>query len=153
MTDTTAHSTSTWGEGQRGPRDEEVSPAATGWTGWIVFASIMLMMVGVLQGAYGFIALVNDDWVVWGNQGTLYVELTTWGLVHLALGVVLVLAGVGLLFGNVVARAVAVLVAVLSVIANFLFIPAYPVWSLFVITINVLVIWAVTVHGREARAT
>jgi hypothetical protein len=61
------------------------------------------------------------------------------------------LSGIGLLSGNILARTVAVIVASLSLIANFFFIPVYPLWALTVIVIDVLVIWAVTAHGREMR--
>ena len=92
---------------------------------------------------------LNDDWVVWGNRANLYVDMTAWGWVHLIGGVIVVLAGLGLFTGNIVARTIAVIVAGLSLIANFLFIPAYPVWALTVITLDVLVIYAIMAHGRE----
>ena len=63
----------------------------------------------------------------------------------------MVLAGIGLFSGNMLARIVGVIVASLSLIANFFFIPAYPLWALIVITIDVLVIWALTAHGSEMR--
>lgn len=141
------------------PSTEPVAPTArqaparptepTGWVGWIMFGGVMMIIVGALQAIYGFIALVNDEWVVWGNQANLYIDLSTWGWVHLIGGGIVLAAGIGLFTGNVLARAVAVVVASLSLIANFLSMPAYPVWSLVMIGINVLVIWAVVAHGRE----
>jgi hypothetical protein len=104
-----------------------------------------------MNAIHGFIALVNDEWVVWGNRADLYLDLTTWGWVHLLVGIVVFLAGIGLLSGNVLARAIAVIVASVGIIANFLFIPAYPVWALTVIAVNVFVIYALTAHGRELR--
>jgi hypothetical protein len=86
---------------------------------------------------------------VWGNRAPLYLDLTPWGWVHLGIGVVLVLTGLGLLSGNILARTIAVFVAGLSIMANFLFMPAYPVWSLTIITIDVFVIFALTAHGRD----
>jgi hypothetical protein len=71
--------------------------------------------------------------------------------VHFLVGIAVFLAGLGLLSGNVLARAVAVLLASISVIANFLFIPAYPVWALTIIAIDVFVIYALTAHGGELR--
>lgn len=123
----------------------------SGWVGWNIFAAIMLMIGGGLQMIYGFIALVNDEWVVWGNRASLYLDLTTWGWVHLVGGAVVLLAGIGVLSGNILARTIGVIVASLSLIANFMFIPAYPIWSLTVITLDVLVIWALTAHGREMK--
>jgi len=122
---------------------------ATGWVGWVIFAATMMIIGGGLNALYGLVAVVNDDWVVWTNRNAAYLDLTTWGWVHIALGALVVLAGFGVLSGNVVARTVGVILAGLSIVANFLFLPVYPVWSLIVITIDVLVIWALTAHGRE----
>jgi hypothetical protein len=125
----------------------------TGWTGWIAFAGVMMVIAGSLQAIYGFIALVNDEWVVWGNRASVYLDLTTWGWIHLVGGAIVALAGVGVFSGNVLARAVGVVVAVLSLVVNFLFIPAYPIWAITVVVVDLLVIWALTVHGGEMRRT
>lgn len=123
----------------------------TGWVGWIYFASVLMILAGILNAIHGLIAIVNDEWVVWGNRGDLYLDLTEWGWVHLGVGIVLVLAGFGVLTGNVLARAVAVVLACLSVVANFLYIPAFPVWAIIIIAIDVFVIYALTAHGGEMR--
>lgn len=123
----------------------------TAWTGWIAFAGVMMVISGGLNATYGVIALVNDDWVVWGERGSLLIDLSAWGWIHLVVGLVLVLAGIGVFTGNVLARIVGVIVAAVSLIANFLFIPAYPLWAIIVVSIDVLVIWALTAHGREMR--
>ncbi len=124
----------------------------TGWTGWIAFAGIMMIIAGSLNALYGIIALVNDEWVVWGDRGSLLLDLTQWGWVHVIVGLVLVLSGIGVFSGNLLARTVGVVVAGVSLIANFLFIPAYPLWALAVVTIDVLIIWALTAHGSEMRS-
>lgn len=123
----------------------------TGWTGWIAFAGIMLIIGGSLNLIYGIIAAVNDEWVVWTNRADVYLDLTEWGWAHIILGSIVLLSGIGLFTGNVLARTVAVIVAGVSMLVNFFFIPVYPVWALTVITIDILVIWAVTAHGREMR--
>jgi hypothetical protein len=123
----------------------------SGWTGWITFAGVLMVISGGLNAFYGLIGIVNDEWVVWGNRANLYLDITEWGWVHLILGLVVLFSGIGLFSGNVLARSVAVIVASISIFANFFFIPAYPVWALVVITIDVLVIWAVTAHGWEMR--
>jgi hypothetical protein len=110
-----------------------------------------MILAGTMNAIHGFIAIVNDEWVVWGNRADVYLDLTTWGWVHLIIGIAVLLAGIGLLSGNVLARAVAVLLAGIAIIANFLFIPAYPVWALTIIAINVFVIYALTAHGGELR--
>lgn len=125
----------------------------TGWVGWIWFAGVMMMLAGGLEFMHGLIAAINDEWVVWGNRADLYLDLSTWGWVHMILGAVVFLAGIGVLSGNILARIVGVALACLSLIANFLFLPAFPVWAVVVIVIDLLVIYALTVHGREVRAT
>jgi hypothetical protein len=124
----------------------------TGWTGWIVFAGVMLLIAGSLNIFYGIIAAVNDDWVVFTNRSAVYLDVSDWGWVHIILGGIVFLAGIGVFSGNILARIVGVIVASISLMANFLFIPVYPLWALTVITIDALVIWALTAHGREMRA-
>ena len=124
----------------------------TGWVGWIWFAAIMMMIGGALQAIHGLVAVVNDEWVVWGNRANLYLDISEWGWVHLIVGIVVFLSGLGVLSGNVLARFVGVVLASLSLVANFLYLPAYPLWAIVIIAIDVLVIYALTVHGREARA-
>jgi hypothetical protein len=125
----------------------------TGWTGWIAFAGVMMVLGGALAIFQGIVAIANDTWVVWTNTANVVVDLTQWGWIHLAIGVVAVLAGVGVFTGNVAARMVGVLVAGISLLANFLFLPAYPIWALSIMAVDVLVIWALVVHGGELRDT
>ena len=131
----------------------ETAQATTpsGWTGWIVFAGLMMVIAGTMNAIYGFIALIEDEWVVWGNEAVMVVDVTQWGWIHLILGVVVILAGLGALSGNTAARIVAVIVAGISLLVNFVALPIYPIWSLLVITVDVLVIWALIVHGRELK--
>jgi hypothetical protein len=76
-------------------------------------------------------------------------DATTWGWIHLILGVVVALAGFAVMAGRVWGRVVGITLAVLSAVANFLFIPYYPFWSLTVIALDIFVIWALAAHGRE----
>jgi hypothetical protein len=119
------------------------------WGGWIIFASVIMVLAGAMNAIHGLVAIVDDEWVVWTNRGDLYFDLTTWGWIHLGVGIAVVLAGLGLLTGNVLARTIAVLLAGVSIIANFLYMPAYPVWALTIIAIDVFVIYALTAHGRD----
>jgi hypothetical protein len=128
----------------------ERSGAAVGFT---YFASIMLLLIGVFQAIAGLTAIVKDEANIYVNtQDASYIlslDTTTWGWVHLLLGIVVFLAGLGVLAGQVWARTVGVLVAAGAIIVNFAFIPIYPIWSLAIITLGVLVVWALTVHGRD----
>jgi hypothetical protein len=123
----------------------------SGWTGWIAFAGVIMIISGGLNALYGLIGVVNDEWVVWTNRSSLYLDISQWGVVHLVVGLVMLLAGIGVFSGNILARTVGVIAASVSLIANFFFIPAYPLWALIVITIDLLVIWALTAHGKEMR--
>ena len=124
----------------------------TGWTGWILFASIIMVIAGTLNAIYGLVAIVNDEWVVWGNRGSVYFDITAWGWVHLILGLVVVAAGIGIMSGIMVARIVAVIVVGISMIVNFAAIPIYPMWSVVVLALEFFVLWALVVHGRELKA-
>jgi hypothetical protein len=128
------------------------SPDPTGWTGWVVFASFMMFLVGAFQAIQGLVALFDDGFYL-VTSGNLVVDVNynVWGTVHLILGVLLLLSGAGVLTGNLAARTVGVILAALSAVANLVFIEAYPFWSIIIITVDVLVIYALTVHGRELR--
>jgi hypothetical protein len=135
--------------GYNSPRGAE--SGRSGWTGWIAFAGIMMVISGALNALYGLIALLNDDWVVWTNRGSLYLDISNWGWIHLGIGIVVLISGIGVFSGNILARTVGVIAATISLIANFFFIPAYPIWAVTVVVINGLVIWALTAHGAEMR--
>lgn len=138
-------------------RPGSVVPGRTGgsrWTGWIVFAAVLLLLVGLLQVLQGLVALFDDDFYAVGSDALpLGADYTVWGVVHLLVGVLACLIGVGLLAGNLVARGAAVVLAGFSALANLAFLTAYPVWSLTVIAIDVLVIHAVVVHGGELESS
>jgi hypothetical protein len=130
---------------------QPVPPQRTGWLGWIAFAGIMMMVLGTFHGIAGLTALFNDEYYLVRPEGLVVeVDYTAWGWLHLALGAVLVGAGASLFVGNMFGRVIGVIVATLSAIANLAFIASYPVWSVVMIAIDVLVIYAIVVHGREA---
>lgn len=131
---------------QRKSNQREYSGGAVAAT---VTAGIFMMMVGVMHLIQGLIAIVNDEFYVVGKEYVFQFDLTSWGWIHLFAGVVVGLAGMALFQGAVWARTVAVVVACLSILANFMWLPYYPLWSLTLIAFNILVIWAVTAHGRD----
>ena len=134
----------------RSPYQADDQPS--GWTGWVVFAGVMMLLIGAIHAVQGFVALLRDTYYLVGEQGlVVQVDYTAWGWVHLGLGILVVLAGIALLAGQMWARVIAVILASASVIVNIAFIGAYPLWSMVIIAIDVLVIWAVTVHGREMK--
>src|SRR5215211_6037081 len=126
--------------------DEEYSGGAVALT---TFASVILMIAGVFQSLAGLAAIVNDEKFLVTEDYLLKADTTAWGWVHLTLGLVLFLAGLALLQGAVWARTIAVVLASLSAIANFLWLPVQPWWAIIMITLNIFIIWAVTAHGRD----
>ena len=124
----------------------------SGWAvGFILFAAIMMIMSGVFQALQGIIAIFENEFYVATRNYTFQFDATTWGWIHLILGLLVAFAGWGLLSGRTWARAAAITLAVLSAIANFLFIPYYPFGSITAIVIGVSVIWAVAAHGGDLR--
>ena len=124
----------------------------TAWAGWVVFGGVMLIMLGAFQIIEGLVALFDDGFYLVNADGLVVnVNYNTWGWIHLVIGVVGVLAGLGLLAGNMAARVVGVVIAFLSALVNLAFISAYPVWSAIMITVDVIVIYAIVVHGRELK--
>lgn len=120
------------------------------WSGWVVFAAAMLILVGLYQAIEGLVALVNRNFYLVGSEGLVVnVNFAAWGVVHLVVGVVAVLAGFGVLAGKEAARIAGIVLAALSAFVNLAFIAAYPLWVLIIIVLDVIVIYALAVHGRE----
>jgi hypothetical protein len=139
---------SQYGAASRGER--ETSGLAAGF---ILFAAIMMIMAGTFQALAGLVAIFENQFYVATREYVFQFDATTWGWIHLVLGVIVVLAGWGLLSGQTWARVVGITLALLSAIANFMFIPDYPFWSMIVIALDIFVIWALAAHGREFRDT
>jgi hypothetical protein len=129
---------------------DRADQATSGWAvGFILFAAIMMIMNGVFQALAGLIAIFENEFYVATRNYLFKFDVTTWGWIHLIVGIIVALAGWGLLSGRTWARVVGITLAVLSAIANFLFIPYYPFWSLLIVALDVFVIWAIATHGRE----
>ena len=118
-------------------------------SGLIVFAAVAMIMIGVFQVIQGLVALFNDDFYVVGQKWIFEFDLTTWGWIHLIIGIGIAVAGFFVLNGAVWARVVGIGVAGISAVVNFMWLPFYPIWSLLIIALDVLVIWALSVHGRD----
>ncbi|WP_197319395.1 hypothetical protein [Saccharomonospora sp. NB11] len=139
-------------------REESLSPYARedrgGGMGGIAFASTLLFLAGAYQVIVGLTALLNNDFYVVTSSGLVVdVNYTAWGWVHLALGVVAVAAALGLMTGQTWARVTGIAMAAVSAIINLAFIPAYPLWALVVIALDIVVIYAIAVHGSSRAAT
>ncbi len=129
---------------------EQASSDYSGWAvGWAGFAGVMLTVIGIFDVVQGIVALVNDTFYVVGEEWVFEFDVTVWGWIHIIIGIVLILSGIGIFTANVLARTVGVIVASLAMIANFAWLPYYPIWSITIIAICVAVIWALTAHGHD----
>jgi hypothetical protein len=120
-------------------------------SGWalsgVVFAASILTMIGVFQVIAGLVAIFDDEFFVVARNYTFDLDTSTWGWIHLLLGILLVVTGFGLFSRQTWAGVTAILLAMLTAIENFFFIPYYPFWSILVIALAVWVIWALTRPG------
>ena len=130
-------------------RVEEAPSGAA--VGFILFAAIMMIMAGVFQAISGLVAIFQNEFYVATRNYLFQFDATTWGWIHLLVGLIVAFAGWGLLSGRTWARVVGITVALVSATANFLFIPYYPFWALTIITLDIFVIWAIAAHGGELR--
>jgi hypothetical protein len=122
--------------------------------GWVVglslFAGIMMMITGLFNAMEGVVALAQNEVFAITPRYIFAIDLTTWGWIHIILGIVVVAAGVGVVTGQLWGRVVGIGIATLTMLANFAFIPYYPIWSLLIIALNIFVIWALCVYDRDA---
>ncbi|SEM27108.1 DUF7144 family membrane protein [Nonomuraea pusilla] len=135
-------------------RAETEEPAqVTGWAGWVMFAGVAMIVVGCFQAVMGLVALFNSGFYLITRGGlAIPASLTAWGWVHLIMGVIVALAGAAIIAGQTWGRVVGIALATIQAIVNFAWFPAYPLWSLIVMIVDALVIYALAVHGREMRA-
>jgi hypothetical protein len=120
----------------------------SGWAvGGIVFAASMLTLIGVFQVIAGLVAVFDDEFFVVTRNYTFDLDVTAWGWLHLIIGALMVVVGLGLFGRRTWAGVTAIMLAMLSAVMNFFFIPYYPLWSIVVIALDVWVIWALTRPG------
>jgi hypothetical protein len=138
--------------------DAEVSsgaskyPPVSPWIGWIAFAGVSMCLLGAFHVFQGLVALFQEEYFLVAESGLLVnVSFTAWGWVHVIGGVVVVIAGLCVFGGQVWARAVGVLVALVSAVTSLAFMSAYPLWSVIMIGLDVVIIWALTVHGSDIK--
>lgn len=131
----------------------DYSARQSGWVGWIVFAAAMLVMLGFFHIIQGLVALFRNEEVFVAGSASLIVSVdyTAWGWTHVIGGTIAILVGACLMTGQMWARIAAVLIALVSAMINVAFLPAYPIWSALMIVVDILVIWAVTLHGSELK--
>jgi hypothetical protein len=117
--------------------------------GFAFFAGFMMIMVGVFDMIEGFAALFKKDFYAVTPNYVFHFNSSTWGWIHMLLGLIILLAGLGVFSGAVWARTVGVILAGIVGVTNFAFIPIYPIFSIVIVAVCIFVIWALTVHGRD----
>ncbi|HEY3007212.1 MAG TPA: hypothetical protein VGJ63_03990 [Micromonosporaceae bacterium] len=129
--------------------DTSTRGAKQAWAvGGMVLAATLLIMVGIWQVFEGIAAIAKDDVFVRGVSYAYKFNLTTWGWIHLILGALMVIAGFGLFTVATWARVLGIAFAVLSALAQFAFVPYYPLWSLTILAVDVFIIWSLAVARR-----
>lgn len=122
----------------------------SGWAvGWTAFAGIMMILSGIWWIIAGIAAIANDNLFVLTEDYIFKFDLTTWGWIHLLVGILVVFAGFALFSGKVWARTVGVIIAVLAGLVAFSWIPYYPIWGILFIAISIAIIWSLTAHGDD----
>jgi hypothetical protein len=126
--------------------------ASTGWTGWVHFAGVILNINGLLSSLLGLVALTGPDAYYLSAPGALFIfDAQGWGWWNVALGVFFIVTSLALISCATWARIAAVVVAGLSAVVQLMLIPMQAWWSLIVIAIDVLIMYAVIAHGEELR--
>ena len=126
--------------------------AEEGVSGWAWFTGALMGLVGIFQVITGIVALAGTGYYTVASRNLVTdAGYTTWGWVHLILGLVLLVTGGGLAFGNTVARVAGVALAGLSAVVNLAFIPAAPFAATLIIGLDVFLIYTITVHGGEPK--
>jgi hypothetical protein len=125
---------------------DEPSGAAIGFS---AFAAFMLLMMGMFQALAGIAAIANDEKFAVTEDYVIKLDTTQWGWIHLIIGIIVFLSGIGIFTGNVLARTVGVIAALGAAVSAFVYLPIQPVWSSILIAVSVTVIWALTAHGRD----
>ena len=116
---------------------------------WSIFAAVMMGLLGIWWVILGISGIAKDDLFVVTAKYAFKFNVTTWGWIHLVLGIVVILAAAAVFRGAVWGRTVGVVLAALSGLIAFAWLPAYPVWGVILVAASVFVIWALTVHGRD----
>jgi hypothetical protein len=124
----------------------------TGWVGWIVFAAVFMVTIGAINAIQGLAALFRDEgyWVTLGGNVVTF-DVTAWGWIHLIFGILLVIVGILLIQGSTFARVLGIALVALNMISQFAFTTLYPFWALIAIALDIVIIYALIVHGRELK--
>jgi hypothetical protein len=123
------------------------------WTGWVVFAGLLMIVIGILDFFEGLIAIIRGEYYVLSANQVIVFDTTAWGWITLLWGIVVGLTGAALLGGKSWARWLTIVVASLNFIVQLGFVGSsqYPLWALVILTLNVLVLYALIVRWGDVR--
>lgn len=132
---------------------QEPERDTSAWVAWAAFAGMLAILTGVFHAISGLVALLTPTFYLVGDDGfVLALGWKGWGVLHLVVGAGLVALGVGIVAGRAWARWSGVALVGVSAVQNMLFVPAYPVWATIMLALDVLILWALVVHGGALRA-
>ena len=125
----------------------------TGWTGWVVFAAVFMMIVGSLNAIQGLGAILRDEayWLTLSGDVLIF-DTTTWGWIHLVLGLAMIAVGAMLMRGSTFARVIAIALVAVNLIAQFTSANLYPFWALILIAVDIVILYALVIHGGELKS-
>jgi hypothetical protein len=121
------------------------------WTGWVVFAGVMLLIAGAFDVIYGLVAIVgpNSAYFVSTSGELLFWDVAAWGWWHFISGITLILVGLFVMQGAGWARVTAIVLVALNALLQLSLLPVQPWWSLILLAVDLIVVYALIVHGRE----
>jgi len=127
---------------------------STGWVGWGWFAAIMIIIAGVFDALYGLVAILmpGSAYFVSTEGGLFLFDVSGWGWWHLISGVALILVGLALIAGTTWARVVAIILVAFNGLSQLALLPVQPWWSFIVLALDIFVLYALTVHGKELKS-
>lgn len=128
----------------------QMSPTKAAWsTGGMLFAAVMMFTLGAFQFLQGLAAVIKSEFFVVAPNYTFEIDTTAWGWIHLIIGATVAIVGFFLFSGAQWARVIGIVVAVISAISQFFFLPYYPIWAIVIIAMDVFVIWALATAPRD----
>lgn len=126
-----------------------VEKSSTGWVGWIYFAAALLLVNGGMQIVAGLTGIFHGNFYATYNGTALFFNYGTWGWIHLLFGIAIVATGIGLITGKLWSQVAAIILVILAAISHMTFLSVYPWWSIILLIIDGLIIYALTMHGDE----
>ena len=125
--------------------------AVTGWTGWVIFAGVILVIRGAMQALFGLGTLLKSTFLIVGQAHVAVVNPTAWGWIHLLVGIAVLAAGFSVMHGSTYGRVVGIMITALALVANLTYASAYPFWALAAAVLDVVILYSLIVHGGELR--